>query len=502
MTELLRQVWARLFPRAATRIAIPQRKYRDPSVAIRPVRGAFWHTRAVGHFDTVDAHQFNLGLVVENAPKGSISFLRSSWPLRPVLEMTSSDVAVMLVGLAATPYPVYVALARNNTDRVMRLDQRSGGFEPQAGDTLTIFTPHLESTTGRTYGKEHGCEIEVVAPESGSAKGIVRASYFGVELPLSSRVVGTGPFDVEIPIDIVYLWVDDTDEKWVGKREARMADWDDTRGRMSSRAALYQTHDELRYSLRSVERFAPWVRHIFLVTDDQRPDWLHDHQRLTIIDHREFLPPSSLPTFNSHAIVAGLHHIEGLSDHFLVMNDDVFFGKPVGPDRFFLSNGTAKFFISSTPLPSDPQTDHDFARVATVDLIERLTGRRPTNVFQHTPVAFNRSLLEALEKELPSQFRDTVDSPFRSSADLVVEYLHHYVGYQRRLTIPASIRYGYFGFGTPRGMAALEAYAGSEPAEVFCVNDLSTDETDLVGARSALRSILSSQFPNQASWEI
>ena len=44
---------------------------------------------------------------------------------------------------------------------------------------------------------------------------------------------------------------------------------------------------ELRYSLRSVEQFAPWVRQIFVVTNGQIPSWLNlDNPRLTIVTHK------------------------------------------------------------------------------------------------------------------------------------------------------------------------------------------------------------------------
>ena len=43
---------------------------------------------------------------------------------------------------------------------------------------------------------------------------------------------------------------------------------------------------ELRYSLRSVEKYAPWIRNIYIVTNGQIPSWLKvDHPRLTIVSH-------------------------------------------------------------------------------------------------------------------------------------------------------------------------------------------------------------------------
>lgn len=51
-------------------------------------------------------------------------------------------------------------------------------------------------------------------------------------------------------------------------------------------ASRFEDNEELRYSLRSVERHAPWVRHIFIVTNGQIPSWLNlDNPRVTVITH-------------------------------------------------------------------------------------------------------------------------------------------------------------------------------------------------------------------------
>lgn len=76
--------------------------------------------------------------------------------------------------------------------------------------------------------------------------------------------------------------------------------------------------DELKYALRSVNMFAPWIRRIFIATDSTPPPWLAEHPKITIVraeDH--FSDRSALPTYNSHAVESQLHHIPGLSEHFL-----------------------------------------------------------------------------------------------------------------------------------------------------------------------------------------
>lgn len=52
-------------------------------------------------------------------------------------------------------------------------------------------------------------------------------------------------------------------------------------------ASRFEDNEELRYSLRSIERHAPWVRNIFIVTNGQIPSWLNlDNPRVTIVTHQ------------------------------------------------------------------------------------------------------------------------------------------------------------------------------------------------------------------------
>lgn len=96
-------------------------------------------------------------------------------------------------------------------------------------------------------------------------------------------------------------------------------------------------NEELRYSLRSVWKFAPWVRNIYLVTNGQIPAWLNiHHPRIHLVTHESiFLNKSHLPTFSSPAIECHLHRIPGLSEHFLYLNDDTMFGNHIHPSDFY-----------------------------------------------------------------------------------------------------------------------------------------------------------------------
>ncbi|XP_054655956.1 N-acetylglucosamine-1-phosphotransferase subunits alpha/beta-like isoform X2 [Dunckerocampus dactyliophorus] len=118
-------------------------------------------------------------------------------------------------------------------------------------------------------------------------------------------------------------------------------------------ASRFEDNEELRYSLRSVERHAPWVRHVFIVTNGQIPSWLNlDNPRVSVVTHQEiFLNHSHLPTFSSPAIESHIHRIPGLSQKFIYLNDDVMFGKDVWPDDFYSHSKGQKVYLT-WPVPN------------------------------------------------------------------------------------------------------------------------------------------------------
>ncbi|MEA5045244.1 MAG: stealth family protein [Petrimonas sp.] len=139
-------------------------------------------------------------------------------------------------------------------------------------------------------------------------------------------------------IDLVYLWVDGDDSEWLEKKRqftGKVTDCSEGNNR-----GRYVNNGELKYSLRSVEKYVPWIRRIYIVTDDQCPAWLQrDHPRIRIVDHTEILPEEALPCFNSSVIEYFIYKIPGLSEHFLLANDDMFFNKTLSPDYFFDKEG-------------------------------------------------------------------------------------------------------------------------------------------------------------------
>lgn len=139
-------------------------------------------------------------------------------------------------------------------------------------------------------------------------------------------------------IDLIYLWVDGSDPVWQDKRNAFIGKTEE--GSSTNCKGRYTNNDELKYSLRSIEMYAPWIRKIFIVTDKQVPQWLDlSNPKVKIIDHTEIMPEVCLPSFNSSVIEHFLYKIPGLSERFLFANDDMFLNKPVLPSTFYAEDG-------------------------------------------------------------------------------------------------------------------------------------------------------------------
>jgi len=135
-----------------------------------------------------------------------------------------------------------------------------------------------------------------------------------------------------IDIDFVVPWVDDTDPVWRTKKETHTG----ARFREGNTEARYRNWDTLKYWFRGVEKFAPWVRYVYFVTDNQKPEWLNmDHPKLKWVNHTEFIPDEYLPTFCCQTIEWNLHRLPDISDQFVFFNDDVFLIKETTPEDFF-----------------------------------------------------------------------------------------------------------------------------------------------------------------------
>jgi len=315
---------------------------------------------------------------------------------------------------------------------------------------------------------------------------------------------------IEFPIDAVYTWVDGADPDWTKRKNAALQRTG--QGQINPIAAndsRYTSRDELRYSFRSLATFAPWLRRIFLVTDDQVPAWLDpEHPRITVVSHRQIFDDTSvLPTFNSHAIESRLHRIPGLAEHFVYFNDDMFLGRPVRPTTFFHANGIAKFFRSPAQLDPGPVTVFDAPVTAAGKnnrrhIAERF-GRTITQKMQHVPYPLQRSVLAEIERELRDEVRQTAAHQFRHPGDLSIpSSLQHYWAYLTRRSVPGRIAYTYADLAHPSTPVKLARLLRRRNFDVFCLNDTDSAEVPLAEQVEMLRDFLPRYFPFRSPFEL
>ncbi|MEU1144415.1 stealth family protein [Streptomyces sp. NPDC005863] len=311
------------------------------------------------------------------------------------------------------------------------------------------------------------------------------------------------------PIDLVYTWVDGSDPDLTARRESFRTGPDAPRiHARETGTSRYTSRNELKYSLRSVEMYAPFIRNIYLVTDGQRPDWLAPHAPgIQVIDHKDiFADPTALPVFNSHAIETQLHHIPGLSEHYLYLNDDVFFTRPATAGQFFHGNGIAKLPFSpfqlgvDAPHPDEPAPNSAGKNVR--ELLQKTHSRFTVSKFKHTPHPQLRSVLTELEELFTEDVQRTSRSRFRATTDIAMaNSLHHHHAYLTGRAVPGTFKLRYIDVGKPGIAAALDEFQPGHPHDFLCLNDVNTAAPELERVAGALRDFLESQFPFASRWE-
>ncbi|MBQ8250295.1 MAG: Stealth CR1 domain-containing protein [Alphaproteobacteria bacterium] len=220
------------------------------------------------------------------------------------------------------------------------------------------------------------------------------------------------------PIDLVYLWVDGNDVEWQKSKQY----WQEKENITNDSAinpCRFIDNEELRYSLRSAEMFAPWIQKIFIVTNGQVPKWLDtSHPKIQIVTHDEIMPKEALPTFNSMAIETCLDNIPDLSEHFLFANDDAFFDKPVSKDYFFTQKGTPISYLKKHKEWNREILENNIY-LHCINKTVKLTDKKFL-LYEgtHCICAYTKNNLKECKKEFKEQFDKTTFSKFRSFKDI------------------------------------------------------------------------------------
>ncbi|AEV88170.1 hypothetical protein ACWT_7160 [Actinoplanes sp. SE50] len=508
------QAGNRLLPRIA-----PDRRLRVARtlapLAGRVVRGA----RVVTATSPAEVRRANLDRVTAALDAAGVDWFRvpGTDPRRTALGVPETD--------------------RDLVDRLLgRLAGGDRGMIRRDRRVVSVCWPVTDPAGGLVLGPEFGCDVEFwrtdrdhltaprrnpVADRFPAGEPVVTApeATFGAfratddhSLHRTRRVFTTAvPDRIDFPIDAVYTWVDGGDPAWRRRKAEALAGnpWVAGLHAQAANDSRYASRDELRYSMRALHCFAPWVRHVYLVTDGQAPAWLNrGHPRLTVVGHREiFGGTGTLPTFNSQAIESRLHRIPGLAEHFLYLNDDVFLGRPVTPDLFFTATGLTRFFPSPSLVDLAPRGPGDRPADAAAKnnrrLIEQAFGRVLTRKMMHTPHPARRSVLQEIERRFAEEVRGTAEHQFRHPDDVsMLSSLQQYYAFLTGRAIPGEIRHRYADLADPHTPLRLAALLRARDADTLCLNDVDSGEAAVPEQRALLAEFLPAYLPFPSPFEL
>lgn len=278
------------------------------------------------------------------------------------------------------------------------------------------------------------------------------------------------------PIDIVYTWCEQSHKAFKPKQK------------LNNGNNRFNDNGELRYSIRSIYRYAPWVRQIFIVVDDtQRPSWLHPRAAdanipVRLVKHSDIIPVKYLPTYNSQCIELYLCNIPDLAEHFVYFNDDMFIGNTVQPSDFFNDQGFPKYYFNGYIPKINVRTMHAHAWKNNQLVIHSIFGPKCgiSRTPEHQALPMLKStcaeLLQAPKWPILNKFiENTSVSRFRQTNNIyfiglcvyynILRYKGHgIVGIKRSIYIGINGRSKFF-----RILNRLER---KQPV-LFCLNDVS-----------------------------
>ena len=325
---------------------------------------------------------------------------------------------------------------------------------------------------------------------------------------------------MQTAIDFVFSWCDGADPDFVRQKAQRMKEVRLELITENIGDIRYVQFDELKYALRSVNQFAPWFHHIFVVTNNQRPKWLIDHPKISVVDHKEIIPKDLQPVFSSICIEMYLDRIPGLSEHFVYSNDDMMLNRPLMPSDFFDAQGNPIVWMSNADAEKITSTRADqILKDCSINtwqktllrawkLYRRKTGRKiPFLTPAHALDAYNISMFREVLFRFPELLR--VNSlPFRTGEEISRVLFSYVITNELGCQCLFKQKTHFFYFMKTRFFKPVEVLAVVREhfaklkrdvklfkPKAFCTNNLRQDEAP------EMIWYLNGKFPQPAPWE-
>lgn len=302
-------------------------------------------------------------------------------------------------------------------------------------------------------------------------------------------------------IDLVYTWVDGSDKNWLEKKNK----YSNNRSKIDDNTR-FTTIDELKYSLRSVNEYADWINNIYIVVDDnQEPYWLNlEHPKIHLIKHSQiFENKKDLPTFNSHSIESNIHNIPGLSEYYLYLNDDMFFGSHTTINNFISENGKLIYYPNShncqfelDKISESKYNGYYGAWNKTQNLLYNKLNIKQLSCQWHFGIILKKSHFTEVKNIFSEEFNNTSKSRFRNKTDIVPNGIAYQYGLNK----------GDYEIKKPLTCILVDARFQSKyideqlmriyyyKPKMFCINNVTKYNPNII-------KFLNAYFPNKSPYE-
>jgi hypothetical protein len=328
------------------------------------------------------------------------------------------------------------------------------------------------------------------------------------------------------PIDVVVMWVDGNDPAW----QAEFSQYYRNDNGIDASFSRFREWDNLQYVFRSIEKFAPWVRKVHLITWGHTPKWLNlNAPKLHFVKHSDFVPKEYLPNFSGFHATLNWHRIDGLAEHFIAFDDDMFIGKPIARTRFF-RNGLPVDMAQLTPIPPlvpfahytlncivANKKRHDTKHAILQNFCKWFDlrygiGAVLKNVYlfpvsslmsfknPHVATPFLKSTFEKLWQEEFDILDKTCRSRFRNNGD-VHEWLMRYEQIVTGQFIPHGIKDTRVDTISDSNVDEIARYIVEQKYKLFCIND-SNGITDFEKAKTVINNALNKILPEKSLYEL
>lgn len=329
--------------------------------------------------------------------------------------------------------------------------------------------------------------------------------------------------------DIVIPWVDGNDPEWQ-KKKARFTqgnDYDSSEETYNG-TMRYRDYGTLKYLFRSIEQNAQWVNHVFLVTDNQKPEWLDDnYSKVTVVDHKDFINSRYLPTFNTNTIELNVHHISGLNQNFVLLNDDMLFNDKTTIDDFFKGDLPVDS-MSFSVIPSQ----NDFSHILLNDMLiinkhfskKNVLRKNWKKIFnlkngklvlrsflslpwtgitgfynQHQGIAYTKNSFENMWNLETEKLEETCSHRIRSTDDVSDWVIRYYQMCSGKFYAGFSNKSAFF---TVDEVERLKReLVGNKHHKFICINDVDQESDFSEKAVTEVASYLNERFPDRSKYE-